>query len=722
MHIKRSLIAAVAMIGLIWMPACKKSGNNPGTKVYNSVNDIKAPAGFNWESSRTVPFTVSITDNRFGTAQHSIAVYDGNPFSGGSLLAKGSASTSTAYSASLYIARPITEVYVLKTSPDRSQILQKVTLGAAVSLSIGATDPNAEQRPVQRGGAYPTDDCNSGCTNTITSSTSNLNVNDGDVICITGSGITVSFSNVNGGTIRVCGTNVNLQNLNLNGHATLMILNGGSASVSGLNYNAASASIINYGTLTGNFAVGGYFTNYGTYNCSGDFNLNNPSNTFTNNGTMNVGGSFNNSSALMATNNGTLNVAGNFQANGGATGFINYCSLVVSGNYNQSSLVKNYSFIKVAGTTTINSGTEIDFSNGAMFRTGNLINNGTIMAFGSTSLLKVTGSTTIFNSGASVNGLLQICSSTTVPASFLSGGATNDCSVYIPTTGCNTEGNGSAAVADADGDGVADNMDDYPTDATKAHNNYYPSATGGGTVAFEDQWPSKGDYDFNDLVISYRYQVVTNAANNVVKVIGYYTLFATGGDLGNGFGVQFPVNATSVSNLAGGTLESGQTKAVVILFNNMHDEMANWNTVPGAATSAPKNYTVSFDITGGPSISTFGLNSYNPFIWNYGLGFNRGREIHLPGHLPTDLVNVAYFGTADDNTVPSSNRYYLTGSGLPFAIDIPVTPFSYPKEQKDITQAFLHFGAWGESGATSYPDWYSNTSAGYRNNDNIYSH
>lgn len=717
---KRSFLIALAFVAAIAVPSCKKSGSNNGEKVYNSVNDIKVPAGFNWESSRTVPFTVSITDDRFGAASHTIAIYDGNPFSGGNLLAKGSASTANAYNAQVYISRRISEVYVLKTSPDNSQILQKVSLSSSVLLSFAAIDPNVAGKPSHRAGEYTMDDCSSGCTSTITTNTTNLNVSDGNVICITGSGINVSFSSVSGGTIRVCGTNVTLQNLNLNGHATLLVVAGGSVTVSGLNYNAASASIINYGTLSGNFAVGGYFTNYGTYNCTGDFNLNNPSNTFINNGVMNVGGSFNNSSALMATNNGTLNVAGNFQANGGATGFINYCSLVVGGNYNQSSLVKNYSFIKVAGTSTINGGTEVDFSNGAMFKTANFINNGTINAFGSTSLLKVTGSTTIFNGSSTANGLIQICSSTTVSASHLTGGATNGCSIYIPTTGCNTEGNGSAAVADADGDGVPDATDDYPSDATKAHNNYYPSASGSGTVAFEDQWPTKGDFDLNDVVVGYRYQVITDAANNVVRVVANYTLYATGGSLGNGFGVQFPVNAGNVSNVTGGTLESGQTRAVVIVFNNMRDEMANWNTVLGAATSSPKNYTISFDVSGGPSISSFGLNSYNPFIWNYGLGANRGREIHLAGHSPTDLVNTGYFGTADDNTVPSSGRYYVTSTGLPWAIDIPVSPFSYPIEQKDITQAFLHFGAWGESGGTSFTDWYSNTAAGYRNTANIY--
>lgn len=715
---KQKLLLA-ALICATAISSCKKNDNNQTgtTNVYSSVNDIKVPTGFNWESSRKVSFTVSITDDRFAAANHTISIYDGDPYNGGNLLAKGSANTGNAYAAELSIAKTIAEVYVLKTSPDNSNILQKITLGAAVAMSFGATDPTvAAKHSANRESTSPLDDCSSGCTNTITSNTSNLDVNNGNVICITGSNITVGFQNVNGGTIRVCGTNVTLQNLNFNGAATLLVTAGGSATISSLNFNNSNASITNYGTLNGVFADNGYFSNYGTYNCPGDFNLNSSSKTFLNNGAMNVSGNFNNGSPATATNNGTLTVSGSFQQNSGAAAFINNCSLIVGSNYNQSSVVKNYSLIKVAGTSTINSGTELDLINGAMLKTANFINNAAVKATGSTSLVKITGSTTIFNSGAYANGAVQICSSTAVGASFLTGGAANGCSVYIPTSGCNGEGNGTPVITDADGDGVPDATDEYPSDATKAYNSYYPTAAGGGTVAFEDQWPAKGDFDMNDVVVGYRYQVVTNASNVVVRVIANYTLRATGGTLGNGFGVQFPVNAGNVTNVTGGTLEGGQAKAVLIVFNNMRDEMANWNTVPGATTTAAKNYTVAFDVTSGPTISTFGLNSYNPFIFNYG----RGRETHLSNHAPTDQATASYFGTENDNSNAATGRYYLTATGLPFAIDIPTSPFNYPIEQKDITLAFLHFGDWGASGGSSFVDWYNNTATGYRNTANIY--
>jgi LruC domain-containing protein len=719
LSMKKSLLLCT-LLGLLAIGGCKKENN--GTAI-NSVNDISVPAGFNWESSRYVDFSIDITDTRFGTSFHSIAIYDGDPNAGGIILARGAATTTAPYTNKLYVAKTLSQVYVVKTSPDGAKIIRQLAVsGASVSSSFGATDPLAAEKNGRfANGRTTTPDCSSGCTRTITTSTSSVSVNTGDVVCITGSGISIDFSSVNGGTIRVCGANVTLRNLNLNGAASLIISATGIASVSGLNYNSSAASIENYGTLNGSFAIGGIFTNYGTYNCAGDLNLNATAGAFTNYGTINVAGSFNNGARVIATNKATIKVSGNFQQNGGSAAFVNHCSLIITGNYNQSSNVKNTGFISVNGTTTINSRTELSMINGAMHKTkGFILDGSTIIGTGSTSLLKISGSVSILNSGANITGNMQVCSVNPVDATKLTGGAAISCGVYIPVTDCNTEGNGTPTITDTDRDGIADDLDEYPSDPTKAFNNYYPSKSQSGTLGFEDLWPSKGDFDMNDLVVAYKYQVVTNATNKVVQVTGNYLLTATGGDFGNGFGVQFPVLREQVADLTGGTLEEEQSKAVIIVFNNMRDAMATWNTVPGVTQTPARNYTVTFNVFAGPSIRDFGLTSYNPFIWNYGLGYNRGREIHLPGHLPTDLADQSRYGTQDDNSSPRDNRYYVTPRGLPFAIDVPTAPFGYPIEKTDITQAYLKLADWAASGGTRNTDWYSNTGTGYRNTANIY--
>jgi hypothetical protein len=48
-------------------------------------------------------------------------------------------------------------------------------------------------------------------------------------------------------------------------------------------------------------------------------------------------------------------------------------------------------------------------------------------------------------------------------------------------------------------------------------------------------------------------------------------------------------------------------------------------------------------------------------------------------------------------------------------------PFDYPVEKSEVTEAYLHFAAWAESGGVDFQDWYSNkTTPGYRDNSKIF--
>lgn len=733
LHMKKTLLIA-AIFGSFALVSCKKGTQDaPDLTTATTLNDVKVPAGFNWQSSRNLNVSVAVTDTRFGATAFTISIFDGDPYAGGNLLTKGSATATTPFSAKLYVATSITQLYIVKTAPDKSSIIEKVAAGTAdISLKIGATDPAFTVNNIAGSNKQTLDttppaspDCSGGTP--ITTNTNNVNVNNGDIYSISGNNITVSFSNINGGTIKVCGSNVTLQNLNLSGSASLVVTTSGSVNISNLNFNSASASVVNYGTInySSSFPDNGIFSNYGIFHCGGDYNLNSQAGIFTNTGTMTVGGTFNDGTTAVATNSGSLTVGGSFQPNSNSA-FVNNCSLTVGGNYNQSSGVKNYSFINVGGTTTINSNAELGLYNGAMLKTKDIIVDGSIVGYGSTSLVKITGNTTIQNSGSVISNVEVWATTTAINSTsagkIKSGATTADHSVYIPSSGCNSEGNGTPTVTDTDGDGVADNLDAYPNDATKAYN-----VTGAsGTVAYEDQWPVKGDFDMNDVVMGYSYTLVTSATNVVVSVSGTYTLYATGGAYSNAFGVEFPVSKSLVSGLvvtkagvavSNPSFEGGQDKAVVILFSNMRDEMATWNTKTGDIFTPYKSYTLSFNIANGPTISTFGQDEYNPFIYNSG----RGHEVHISGKTPTNLADASLFSTNDDNTSVAASRYYVTKTGLPFAINVP-TVFSYPTETTDITKAYLHIADWATSGGASYTDWYSNTATGYRSSGNIFTH
>jgi LruC domain-containing protein len=728
---KKTLLIA-AIFGSFAVVSCKKDQNNNVETTVTSLNDVKIPAGFTWESSRNLNVDVKITDTRFDATSkptHTIEVYDGDPYTTGHLLTKGGATSVADFVAKIYVPTTITQLYVVKKSPDNSTIVKKVAASASdINVTIGSVDAayavtSKAASGVQSFATAPASpDCSGGTA--ITANKSDLDMNSGDVYSVTGNNITVGLRNVNGGTIKVCGTNVTVTG-NLSGNGALIVTTSGSVTFTG-NLNNNAASITNFGTLTipGNRADAGNFSNYGICTINGDCNMNGSSAVFYNSGTLTIKGGWQGGTSATAINDGSMVVSNNFQTN--QTPFTNNCSLYVKGNYNQDQgTVKNYSLIKVDGTSTLNDNVELGLYNGAEFLTVNQIANGKIVGYGSTSLDKITGNTIIFNNSGAVNGNVQVYAVNGLNSQYNSkivSPATLDHSVYIAQTGCNSDGNGTPAVVDHDGDGVPDNLDAYPTDPNKAYN-----ITGAsGTVAFEDQWPVKGDFDLNDVVVGYSYTLVTSAANKVVTVSGAYTLYARGGDYTNAFGIEFPVLKGLVSNLAitkGGaavtaaTLEAGPTNATVILFTNMKDEMATYNTKIGDIFSPYKSYTISFDITSGVALSTFGQDEYNPFIYNSG----RGHEVHVAGKTPTSVADASLFGTNDDNTSVAASRYYVTKTGLPFAINVPVV-FNYPSERTDITKAFLHFADWAAAGGSSYTDWYSNTATGYRNSANIFTH
>ncbi|GAA4931130.1 LruC domain-containing protein [Mucilaginibacter defluvii] len=287
---------------------------------------------------------------------------------------------------------------------------------------------------------------------------------------------------------------------------------------------------------------------------------------------------------------------------------------------------------------------------------------------------------------------------------------------------------------DSDGDGVLDELDAYPKDATKAYNSYYPSASTYSQVAFEDNWPQKGDYDMNDLVVNYRYKFVLNAKNEVVNMEGTFNAMAAGASFKNGFGVQLPVAASTVSSVSGQQIvsnyiqfasngvEAGQNKAVIIPFDNHDAVIKNADNSFFINTLNSKNKvtgtTVTVNINFASPVAQANLlpSAFNPFLIS---NLRRGYEIHLPGYAPTDKADAKLFGTSDDASKASAGKYYLSTENWPWAISYN-TAIAYPIEEANITKAYLHFAEWAASGGASFTDWYSNGATGYKNTALIY--
>jgi LruC domain-containing protein len=236
-------------------------------------------------------------------------------------------------------------------------------------------------------------------------------------------------------------------------------------------------------------------------------------------------------------------------------------------------------------------------------------------------------------------------------------------------------------------------------------------------------------------VLDYRFRTVTNMNNKVTEVVATFAIRAIGAGLQNGFGFQLPGN-----NIAGADVEvsgyrlkegfislnpngteAGQEKITVIVYDNVSKIMPSpggfgVNVQPGAPYLDPDTTILSILFKPDTySTDDIGLDQFNPFLI---VNLDRGKEVHLPDHAPTNLVNAAYFKTSEDDSDPATGRYYKTQNNLPWAIRIS-TGFDYTVEGVQITSAYLKFAAWAESAGVQYPDWYLKTT-GYRNEPGIY--
>ena len=286
---------------------------------------------------------------------------------------------------------------------------------------------------------------------------------------------------------------------------------------------------------------------------------------------------------------------------------------------------------------------------------------------------------------------------------------------------------------DTDKDGVNDVLDAYPNDATKAYDTYYPGINQWGTLAFEDNWPLQGDYDLNDLVVSYRYKLVSNAQNKVVQIAADFAPIAAGANYENGLGIQLPFTSASVATVTGQKItngyiklnanntEAGQPNAVIIPFDGTKQLINNPNGASFVNTDMSLN-KVSGDtshllITTVSPVAGVDPATFNPFLIS---NKRRGYEVHLPGFAPTSLADKALLGTNSDASNAATGVYYVTKNNYPFALNF-ADGFSYPTETTSINTAYLHFFDWTLSGGKSYIDWYKNSGAGYQVNSSIYS-
>ncbi|MDO6499955.1 LruC domain-containing protein [Photobacterium sanguinicancri] len=279
---------------------------------------------------------------------------------------------------------------------------------------------------------------------------------------------------------------------------------------------------------------------------------------------------------------------------------------------------------------------------------------------------------------------------------------------------------------------------------------YYPAQGEWVTLAYEDNWPKMGDFDFNDVVMYYRVDTVSNSDGNIIRYDISGKLQAYGASYTNGFAVQFDDIARSTvdedliklvvnskTQHAANVLEAGQTNAVAIISSDLSNEIVaptcsgssgNYYRVWRGCNSDPADqftFEVSIPftspLTSGPDMPL------NPFIFalegryrgsDFGTDYpGRELEVHLKGDSLTSLASERFFSTQQDTSVyvagscpGESCDSYRTSSGIPWGIVIEDN-WTHPSERIDVLEAYPELEAFATSGGTENIEWFKRSKA-----------
>lgn len=275
---------------------------------------------------------------------------------------------------------------------------------------------------------------------------------------------------------------------------------------------------------------------------------------------------------------------------------------------------------------------------------------------------------------------------------------------------------------DADGDTISDGADPFPCDGTASAVQFIPSETEFGQLMFEDNWPARGDLDFNDAVIAYNYQLFYEASGRVSRMVLTIDPLAQGAELRNGLSIALPTSATALASVTrvvdGGAPQSlavdARERNMVVRISNDFREFTTSandfvNTVNGGLTHNGSQVIVTLTFS---TPVTLDLNT-EPFDLFFHRTLDETHQIHRPAYSGTDIMNQGLFNTEADGSNPT--RFFVDTDGLPFVLSLP-TLAAWPQEYTQIHSLYPNISTFASSGGALATDWYLtnvNTAAAY---------
>lgn len=231
--------------------------------------------------------------------------------------------------------------------------------------------------------------------------------------------------------------------------------------------------------------------------------------------------------------------------------------------------------------------------------------------------------------------------------------------------------------------------------------------TSHGVYAFEDMWPSRGDYDMNDVLVDCQHDMAFSKGK--VKYETYsLTTYQNYVSMTSGLALKLKTKVTPQS-IELKRINPGSSKATTATtFVKEGDYYFLTDNI-----SKQLGTTYVFKITYSTPQDVVNLATIEPFIYRDEEDGKRW-EVHLPYTAPTSKMNMSYFGTGDDRSNTSSGAYYVREGYYPFAFYLANAKADNfinnilvrANESKPIDSFFPEFIGWSVSKGAKNEDWY----------------
>lgn len=228
-------------------------------------------------------------------------------------------------------------------------------------------------------------------------------------------------------------------------------------------------------------------------------------------------------------------------------------------------------------------------------------------------------------------------------------------------------------------------------------------------IVFEDLWPSKGDYDFNDLVAKTTLYWVRGKSNYITEISGDCKIENIGAGMGIGLGYELlQANGAKltylddvITEINGMAVKDNSVSNGVILFRKVQE-----------VGKTEVKFTMKIKEK---SLKDF---AFVPYLFRTD---NYEQQIRPFGAPPTKSENMNLFKTKDDASpvtwqwgagtefvypLTGTSAFYRTRDNHPWGIEFIAKTFKSSPERISITDVYPRFREWAESGGKSARDWY----------------